>query len=410
MHVTGTLVPERSVPGAWSVLVRVALAELFGMALWFGAAAMAPQMAPELGFLSAAAGRLTEAVQIGFVLGTLTSAILTLSDRIPPRVLVAVSALLGALANAAIAIVPIGPDAALALRFATGFALAGVYPPGMKMLAAWFVRGRGTALGILVGALTLGKASPYLLNAIGSESWRVNMLTISGMAVVAAALAATVRPGPYGVGAAPFDIRKAVLIFRDRPVRLASFGYFGHMWELYAMWTWVPVMIRASFELRGADPRLAEAASFAVIGAGALGCMAGGLAADRIGRTAVTSIALAVSGACCLLVGFLYGGPPLLLILLAVVWGASVVADSAQFSASTTELADPRYVGSALTMQVAIGFLLTIVSIRLIPAILDNVGWEWAFVTLAPGPAFGIWSMLTLRRLPEAARIAHGRR
>jgi MFS family permease len=410
MHVTGTLVPERSVPGAWSVLARVALAELLGMSLWFGAAAVAPQMAAELGFTSAAAGRLTEVVQIGFVLGTLTSAILTLSDRIPPRVLVAVSALLGALANGAIAVVPMGSDGVLALRFATGFALAGVYPPGMKMLAAWFVRGRGTALGILVGALTLGKASPYLLNAIGSESWRVNMLTISGMAVVAAALAATVRPGPYGVGAAPFDIRKAVLIFRDRPVRLASFGYFGHMWELYAMWTWVPVMIRASFELRGADPRLAEAASFAVIGAGALGCMAGGIAADRIGRTAVTSIALAISGACCLAVGFLYGGPPFLLILLAVVWGASVVADSAQFSASTTELADPRYVGSALTMQIAIGFLLTIVSIRLIPGILDRVGWEWAFVALAPGPVFGIWSMLKLRRLPEAAKIAHGMR
>ncbi len=410
MHVAGTFVPEQAVPGAWSVLVRVALAELLGMALWFGAAAMAPQMAAEFGLAPTSAGLLTELVQIGFVLGTLTSAILTLSDRIPPRVLVAVSALLGAIANAAIAIVPIGADAALALRFATGFALAGVYPPGMKMLAAWFVRGRGTALGILVGALTLGKASPYLLNAIGSGSWRVNLLTISGMALVAAVLAITIPAGPYAAPSAPFDIRKAVLIFRDRPVRLASFGYFGHMWELYAMWTWAPVMIRSSFALRGADPRLAEAASFAVIGAGALGCMLGGIAADRIGRTAVTSIALAISGACCLAVGFAYGGPPAILFVIAVVWGASVVADSAQFSASTTELADARYVGSALTMQVAIGFLLTIGSIRLIPTILDTVGWEWAFVTLAPGPLFGIGSMLRLRRLPDAARIAHGRR
>ncbi len=410
MHLAGAFVPERAVPGAWSVLVRVALAELLGMALWFGAAAMAPQMASELGLSPTSAGLLTELVQIGFVLGTLTSAVLTLSDRVAPRVLVAVSALAGAIANAVLAIVPVNADAALALRFATGFALAGVYPPGMKMLAAWFLRGRGTALGILVGALTLGKASPYLLNAIGSDSWRVNLLTISGMAVLAAVLAATVPSGPYASPSAPFDIRRAALIFRDRPVRLASLGYFGHMWELYAMWTWAPVMIRASFALRGEDPRLAEAASFAVIGAGALGCMFGGIAADRIGRTAVTSIALAISGACCAVVGFAYGGPPAILFVIAVVWGAAVVADSAQFSASTTELADARYVGSALTMQVAIGFLLTIGSIRLIPAILEPLGWRWAFVTLVPGPLFGIWSMLKLRRLPAATKIAHGMR
>jgi MFS family permease len=182
------------------------------------------------------------------------------------------------------------------------------------------------------------------------------------------------------------------------------------MWELYAMWVWIPVMIRASLSIAKASPVAAEIASFLVIGCGALGCVAAGLIADRVGRTVVTSWAMAISGSCCLLIGLLFGGNPFLLLLVAAIWGATVVADSAQFSACVTELGDPRYVGTALTMQTCVGFLLTTVSIELIPYFVNAVGWQFAFAILAPGPMLGVWAMLRLRALPEAAKIAHGRR
>src|SRR6185436_7659224 len=194
-------------------------------------------------------------------------------------------------------------------------------------------------------------------------------------------------------------------VFSNRGVRLANFGYFGHMWELYAMWAWIPVMIRASFLVSKESPVPSEFASFLVIGCGAAGCLAGGLLADRVGRTVVTSWAMAISGTCCLVIGFLFGGNPFLLLFVAAVWGATVVADSAQFSACVTELGDPQYVGTALTIQTCIGFLLTTVSIELVPYFLKAVGWRYAFVALAPGPLLGVLAMLRLRGLPEAAKI-----
>jgi MFS family permease len=219
-----------------------------------------------------------------------------------------------------------------------------------------------------------------------------------------------VEDGPNALPAARFDWKQAGKIFSNRPLRLANFGYFGHMWELYAMWTWIPFMIRASLAQRQSDPRLAEGASFLVIGCGAAGCVVAGLIADRIGRTIVTSVAMVISGSCCLVIGLLFGANPILLLIVAAIWGASVVADSAQFSACVTELGDPRYIGTALTMQTCLGFLLTAISIELIPRLVDLVGWRYAFVILAPGPLFGVISMLRLRQLPEALKIAHGRR
>jgi MFS family permease len=381
----------------YRALMLVSLALLLAMALWFGVSAVAPQIALEWRLTETEAAWLTLAVQLGFVVGTLISATLNLPDVIRARNLCALCALLGAATNALLAWKVEGLAGAVALRFLTGVFLAGVYPPGMKIIATWFKSGRGFALGVLIGALTLGKASPYLINVIGSPNWRINAGFASILAVVAALLVAGfVRDGPYALPNQPFDLTQIVRVFSNRGVRLANFGYFGHMWELYAMWTWAPVMIRASVAASGDSPRLAEAASFAVIGAGAIGCVVAGLIADRIGRPIVASAAMAGSGACCLGIGFLFGQSPVLLLIVAVIWGATVVADSAQFSACVTEYGDPRYLGTALTMQTCIGFLITTASIRMMPLLVARVGWEWAFAFLAPGPLLGIIAMMRL--------------
>jgi MFS family permease len=395
----------------WRALVLLALAELFGMTLWFSASAAVPALKSEWRLSEASADWLTLAVQLGFVVGTLASALLNLPDILSTRRLFTVAALLGASANGAFALFADGAKAGITLRFLTGLCLAGVYPPGMKIMSTWFRAGRGMALGVLVGALTLGKATPYLINGLGSSNWRHNVLFVSALAMLSGLIVLLfVRDGPYALPAARFDFKQVAKVFRNRGVRLANLGYFGHMWELYAMWAWMPVMIRASLAARGSQPALAEVASFMVIGAGALGCVGAGLLADRIGRTLVTSSAMAVSGACCLIVGLFFQSSPALLLTIAVIWGASVVADSAQFSTCVTELGDPQYTGTALTIQTCLGFLLTMVSIQLIPKLVDVVGWRYAFIALAPGPLFGVLAMLRLRSLPEAVKIAQGRR
>ena len=397
--------------GRWRALALLSLAELLGMSLWFSASAVVPALRVEWFLSDSSAGWLTIAVQLGFVVGTLLSAFLNLPDVLRVRYLFAASALFGALANAAFGAYAHDAQTGILFRFLTGMFLAGVYPPGMKIIATWFQRSRGMALGVLVGALTLGKASPYLVNGLGSPNWRHNIFFISLLAIAGGLLVLLfVEDGPYALPAARFDWRQATGVFRNRGVRLASFGYFGHMWELYAMWLWIPVMIRASLAISKASPMAAEVASFLVIGCGALGCVAAGLIADRIGRTVVTSWAMGISGSCCLMIGFLYGGNPFLLLLVAATWGASVVADSAQFSACVTELGDPQYVGTALTMQTCLGFLLTTISIELIPYFVKAVGWQYAFALLAPGPLLGVLAMLRLRALPEAVKIAHGLR
>ena len=387
------------------------------MAPWFSASAVAPALAAEWRLSPAGTAGLTVSVQLGFVAGALVSAILTLSDMWSARRLVAASAVAAALATVGVAL---SPSAAVGItfRFITGAALACVYPPGMKIAAGWFREARGWAIGVLVGALTLGSAAPHLVRwLVPAGHWRAVLLVAAASAFLGAMLVRLVpNDGPYAAPSPPFSWSATPRILRDRAVMFANLGYLGHMWELYAMWTWMAAFVTASEMTRsatesGADIRTRAAlVTFGVVGSGAVGCWLGGKYADRFGRTTITSFAMAVSALCCLLAAGLFGKPLAALVPLLLVWGVSVVADSAQFSTAVSELAPPEYVGTALTLQTSLGFLLTTVTISLLPLLASAIGWRWSMAALAPGPILGVVAMQALRRRPEATRLANGRR
>ena len=401
--------------GRWRALLFLSLAELGALSLWFSAAAVLPALSREWQLSDGGRAGLTIAVQAGFILGTLGSALGNLPDIVSPRIIMLWSAVAGGALNAALALWVEGLAPALVLRFATGLCMAGAYPPAMKIVATWFRSGRGLAIGILVGALTVGSAAPHLIRGLTDLPWRGTLLAASGLSLLAAGLVwLRVSEGPNRFPAARFDLHMAGAVFRERGPRLACFGYFGHMWELYAMWAWLGLFLAASLEQRGGGSYLglgAPAATFVAMGlGGALGAYAGGALADRWGRTTLTMAAMALSGLCAATIGLSFGGPPTLTFLLAIFWGVTVIADSAQFSTAVTELSPPAYVGTALTAQTCVGFALTIVSIWLIPPVVRAIGWTWAFAMLAPGPVLGVLAMGRLRAVPESVKMASGRR
>ena len=386
-------------------LVVLSVAMVLGMTPWFSATVAAPGMIAEWRVGTSTTAWLTIAVQLGFVVGTCVSAIMLISDRFSPRHLAAVSAMLAGIATATLAWRHTGPTLAIVLRGLTGVALAGVYPPGIKIAAGWSRSRRGTAIGILVGALTIGSAAPNLFRlAVPAEEWRWIVLASAFAALLSAAVFAfAIREGPFQASSAPFDPSALPSVLRDRGVLLATGGYLGHMWELYAMWSSMGAFWGYVASRHAVTPLVAAALAFFSIATGAVGCVIAGVAADRLGRPLVTILAMAVSGSCALLIGTLISRPLFLVAVVAMVWGASIVADSAQFSAAVTELAPTRYVGTAITLQTSLGFLLTIVTIRLVPIWADSWGWERAYMPLAIGPGLGILSMWRLRRRSAAA-------
>lgn len=394
-------------------LTLIAVCQVAVLALWFSATAVVPALRADYVLSETYVALLTSSVQAGFVVGTLASAFLGLADRIDSRRVFMISALIAAGANALMLALPPGSDGVVVCRFVTGACMAGVYPVGMKMAASWAQRDMGLLVGLLIGALTIGSATPHLIDALAVADWRVTVVATSAIAAAGGLAINLAGLGPNFAAAPKFEWRHALEAWTKPALRLANGGYLGHMWELYAMWAWIGAFLLASFS-QTMDPEAArdqaKLATFATIAIGVVGCVGGGWLADRLGRTTLTIAAMTLSGLCALTVGFLFGGPPWALLLVCLIWGVAVIADSAQFSASVAELASPQLVGTMLTVQTCAGFLLTLSAIHLLPPVIELIGWRYAFIVLAPGPFLGVWAMARLRALPAALALAGGRR
>ncbi len=377
-------------------LALTSLAAVLANSTWFSATAVIPALERDWGLGASGAAWLVVAVQMGFIVGNVGSALLNLADRVEPRRLIAAAAIAAASANAGL-LGAGGLAAALPMRFLVGVALAGVYAPCVRLVTTHFERARGIATGLVVSALTLGSATPHLVRGVGDVPWQATIAITSLLALLAAAAITPVHAGPAALrGSPPLDLRAAARALRRRPLRLTTLGYMGHMWELYGFWAWLPAFFAASRPDSGRVT--AGVVAFGAIGAaGLVGAVVAGRVADRAGRTATTAAAMLASAVCCLASPLAFIAPAPVLVAILLVRGAAVIADSAQFSAATTELAEPRYAGSALTLQLALGFALTMASIRFVPVAADAVGWRFAFLPLAVGPLLGTVAMLRVR-------------
>jgi MFS family permease len=380
----------------------IATVQVLALAVWFSVSAVVPSVQEEFNVSSSNAVWLTGSVQLGFVVGALASTAANLSDRMPTHLLLSVSAALAAASTSLLALGAQSLTAMIGLRFLTGVFLAGVYPTGMKLMASWAppVR-RGLSMGLLIGALTLGSALPNLIGGLATLPWRDVLQVTAAIGGLGALLALmVVRPGPHLAGrAVQLHPGYVLRMFAERRPLLINLGYFGHMWELYALWTWLPVFVRhADANFHGMD----QVMVFATMGVvGFAGCLVGGWAADRYGRRRAAITALAVSGACCLLSPFAFHAPAVVLTLLCAVWGASVIADSGVFSTALSEAVEPDHVGTALSAQTAIGFALTVASIQIVPLVADATSWRYALLFLAAGPVVGV---IAMGRLSPAVR------
>ena len=393
--------------GKWRSIAIIAIAQIAAMSLWFVSAAILPEIVAEASIGPGRAAALASAVQAGFVAGALLSAIVGLADRFDPRIVFLLSALLAAAANAALLVTPVGGAGQIALRFATGGCLAGIYPVGMKIAVGWGQRDRGLLVGLLVGALTLGSSAPHLISWYGGTDWRLTVAIASVLATLAGIVILAARLGPHHARAAAFDPRSVLLAWHNRRVRLAYAGYLGHMWELYAFWAWIGAAATASFSLSmpaAQATELAKLTAFGAIAMGGLACAPAGLLADRIGKARVAQLAMIGSGTAALATALSFGGPAPLLIALTLVWGLTVVPDSAQFSALVADAAPPDRAGSLMTFQTALGFALTIFTVQITPWVAESAGWPVTLATLALGPAMGVEAMRRLIGLTRKNR------
>lgn len=388
--------------GKWRSLALLMLAEIAAMSLWFMSAAILPDLTREFEISQFRQAALSSAVQIGFVVGAVASALLGLADRIDPRRLFAVCALFAALFNAGLLIAEPGGAISILARFATGALLAGVYPVGMKIAVGWGRKDRGFLVGTLVGALTLGSAAPHLLALLGGTDWRWSLGVASLAAAAGGGLCLFTALGPYHAGAQRMRIGAILTAWTDPKIRYAYAGYLGHMWELYAMWAWIGVALTVSFAAHmsaEAATALSRLIAFLAIAAGGVACIVAGIIADRVGKANIAILAMAVSGCAALASAITFGGPVWLTILCVLIWGAAILPDSAQFSALVADYAPPDQAGTLMTFQTALGFALTFFTVQLTPLGAELIGWPGVFVLMAIGPALGILGMLRLKRI-----------
>jgi MFS family permease len=383
-------------------LALISAVQVLAIATWFAASAAAPALREQWEIGQVGEAMLTIGVQLGFVAGALVSAATNLPDRVDPPRLMGIGAVVAALATYATALLVDGVVAAVTLRLVTGAALALVYPVGMKLVVSWFADRRGLAVSTMVGSLTLGSLLPQLITGSLGSAWREALVVSASLALLAAVLQRWIVVGPLVTRSEGFRPGVVLDVWRERAPRLANLGYLGHMWELYAVWAWAPTFLAASAVAAGSPLARGEVGvvAFVALGVcGAFGCLLAGWAGDRFGRARAATGAMLVSGACCLLAALAYGGSTWLLVVLLAVWGASVIADSAMFSACLGTVVDPRYVGTALTLQTALGFLLTVVTIQLVPVVADAAGWPLAVAMLGVGPLLGSIAMVRLTPL-----------